>query len=239
MEGYEDTLTSTLFERLLYLPDEVVHAVLFAPTFWPADEIPSAAPIAEVAFWPNWPAPVGSPDRQRVEPDVVIDFPSHRLVVEAKRSDLADQQGAGQLALEWRAAQDGRPVWLLTVGGLVDTRRSTFEGKRAQVLAHLNLAQEQARDFHFGHASWTGLFQAIDAQAGDRPQARRLIADLEAGLALHRVRTRDAGWLVDLVNNPARGIATSPHAFAPAPFERRVGPMGRIATPPSAFRPGK
>jgi len=240
VEAYEDTLTATLFERLLYLPDDVVIAVLSDPSFWPGEGFQPSGPVEDVWFWPCWPAPDGRPDRERIEPDVVIDFPGHRLVIEAKRFDLADQQLPEQLALEWLAAQGERKVWLLTVGGLADSRKTTFAAKRAEMVDQLAaLGCEAPSEVRLGHASWADLFQTIGARAGDRPEARRVVADLEAGLAMHRVRTQRAGWLADLAICAARPITATPVDFQPMSLARTLARLGGIATSPSVFSPGK
>jgi hypothetical protein len=137
-----DTLTSTVSERLLYLPDEMLGDILCGQSIW-GDLTPQRPMlIKEVEFWPWWECPVGccaiglnmlslfgqpgvrpelADNRSVVQPDLVIMFDDRVLVIEAKRRDFCRMQDPKQLACEYNTACDrhpGMPVWLLAVGGL-------------------------------------------------------------------------------------------------------------------------
>src|SRR3954447_22880320 len=103
--GAEDTLTSTVFERLLYLPDEILIAIVFDPSIWTSStKLPRGVNNCE--FWPWWEpekikpiaeldttSPSGmsdgsltmTADQKFIQPDLVIDFDDRILIIEAKR----------------------------------------------------------------------------------------------------------------------------------------------------------
>jgi hypothetical protein len=50
--GSEDTLSATVFERLFYLPDELVGKILFAQSIWDKLAPPPPTRIEKIRFWP-------------------------------------------------------------------------------------------------------------------------------------------------------------------------------------------
>src|ERR1700732_5022612 len=101
--GAEDTLTSTVFERLLYLPDESIITILFSPNVWvnPLDKVPQE--INDHEFWPWWKpttiiatdgldtaedgacgSGVTIQDQKFIQPDLVIKFDDRVLIIETK-----------------------------------------------------------------------------------------------------------------------------------------------------------
>src|SRR5690348_1837547 len=77
--GSEDTLTATLFERLFYLPDELVGKILFDQRIW--GEAASLPPtrVESALFWPRWQrqgdqTAIKPNDRTAILPDVVVKF---------------------------------------------------------------------------------------------------------------------------------------------------------------------
>jgi hypothetical protein len=140
--GAEDTLTATVFERLFYMPDEIVGAILFHKRVW--GEMVVAPPAQfEVRFWPT----LNEENIDSAQPDLVIQFSDRVLVIEAKRNDFGpSQQSASQLKREYDQARTSFPasaVWLLAVGGVPDgqtAKRPTPSGNRCAILWALMFA---------------------------------------------------------------------------------------------------
>lgn len=204
--GAEDTLTATVFERLLYLPDEVVAAVLLEPF----GERPEGAKVRSFQFWPRW-------ERADVpgykEPDVVIEWgpPDVVLVVEAKRYDFAEQQDPAQLAAEWEAARERfpeRPVWLLAVGGIPDTREATIRDIEQRIKKEFATTSDSSGHFQFRGLMWFQLYERLEEALGDEPEPHvgRLLDDIREGMLLHGVTIAKPVWLSDLLEPPWTGI---------------------------------
>ena len=122
----EDSLTSSVFERLALLSDENLWWVLrnacdkqaLAATPLPDN----VGKLEKIEFWPSW-----KPDSQlernssRVEPDVFLRFEQYDIIVEAKRHDFTQSQNIEQWQNELGAwcqeFQTDRPVVLLAIGG--------------------------------------------------------------------------------------------------------------------------
>jgi hypothetical protein len=99
----EDTLTSTVFERLVYLPDNLATTILLrAARPMGMETKPEPGPILESLPWPNL------ADEGVLEPDWVLHTPSYTLVVEAKWGGGV-VPGAAQLRAQWEAAQKRYP----------------------------------------------------------------------------------------------------------------------------------
>jgi hypothetical protein len=118
--SYEDPRTSTIFDALLHLPDEMIWEVLRKAcpcrTFLPE----KIGVLQRYEFWPKW-APEGTENCNYVEPDVFLHFDETDLIIEAKRSDED-----GQYFEEWQRefiAYDNEygltdvPAFLIAFGG--------------------------------------------------------------------------------------------------------------------------
>ena len=84
----EDSLTANIFERLLYLPQNIFLDILFNSLY--EQNIPHSN-IISTEFWPKWPLGNGYK-----EPDVFIRCEKYHLIIEAKRYDDVDQQYRSQ-----------------------------------------------------------------------------------------------------------------------------------------------
>jgi len=244
--GAEDTLTSTVFERLLYLPDEMLIAIVLDPSVWTHSSIKLPKEIIDSEFWPWWePAkikpvaeleatsPPGMPDdpqtmtadQKFIQPDMVIRFDDRVLIVEAKRWDFRSMQIPIQLARQYARASilyPDTPAWLLAVGGLPDGRLNTKSMLRASTLVELRKLDWRLPDsaFHFAALAWHELLKiAIDA-VGDVRAHRRLMIDLRKGLSAHGIHVEPLQWLGDLTSTTWRNA------------------VGEITSQPAVFRPG-
>ncbi len=89
----EDLLTSVLFGRMPYLSDCVHDAFLRA--LLGNEYAGDIGPLSDIQFWPRLSE---SEDRRYVEPDVLIEYPHHRLLIEVK-----PPFGGMQTSKQWRA----------------------------------------------------------------------------------------------------------------------------------------
>lgn len=119
----EDPLTAAIFTRFAYLVPSDAWALLRGACV-PApgdDQLPVAAPAAapDYRFWPRLSPGEGSFNIRHVEPDVLIDWGPHLLIVEAKHNG---NQDATQWANEIRAVRTDarfaeRPLVFIAAGG--------------------------------------------------------------------------------------------------------------------------
>ena len=85
--GIEDTLTSSVFGLLQYLPDDLFWEVLRGSCGASSETLPdSIGTIQNVHFWERLGAE-GTHNTQSVEPDVWIETDQYDVVIEAKKSD--------------------------------------------------------------------------------------------------------------------------------------------------------
>lgn len=204
-EGAEDVLTASVFERLSYLPAELLSSVLGDLLGEPF------GPLQRIDYWPSWYLADGT----RVEPDVLLQGSELTVLVEAKRHDHVRQQLATQLTNElqagWRQNVLSKPCILLTLGGLNDYS----EAGRQRLLAELLplLPAGSAGRFRLICASWQQLYQALEARLppDSPPGCLRLLDDIAKCYAWHGLRTHPMRWLSDL--QPV-ALNTRPGAFA-------------------------
>lgn len=191
-EGAEDVLTATVFERLAYLPETLLCAIL-------ADVLGvSFGALEVIEFWPSW----YLDKDKRVEPDLLLGDGHYRVLVEAKRHDHVRQQRPDQLANEllagWRENYLGDNCILLALGGLDDSTEVGRQRLLVEVLRLLPVGSE-AR-FRLVCCSWQQLYQTI--QTHINPEAplgcQRLLDDIAKSYAWHGLRTHPMRWLGNL-----------------------------------------
>lgn len=204
-EGAEDVLTASVFERLSYLPEDLLARVLSDVLGEPF------GPLQRIEYWPSWYLADGT----RVEPDVLLEGSEYTVLVETKRYDTVRQQLATQLANEllagWQQNVLSDPCILLTLGGLNDYS----EAGRQRLLAELQpyLTNGKAGRFKLVCASWQQLYQALEAHLppDSPPGCLRLLDDIAKCYAWHGLRTHPMRWLTDL--QPV-ALNTCPGEFA-------------------------
>lgn len=120
----EDALTSTIFERLMYLPKELVQYIFKTALF---DMVPGLDlhQIESIEYWPNWDSE-NTTNTNRVEPDVFIRTATQDIIIEAKRYDVK-QQSKTQWKNEIQAyyneyQEEGRSLIFIALGGLHSKR---------------------------------------------------------------------------------------------------------------------
>lgn len=120
----EDPKTSTIFETLMLLPDNLFWNILRNSTRNDKSNLPEdAGQLQSYYFWPKW-NPTNTNNTNYVEPDVFFRFEKIDVIVEAKYGD-----DSGQYYEEWEREviaysnefeKDKRNVILLSVGGNPD-----------------------------------------------------------------------------------------------------------------------
>jgi hypothetical protein len=191
-EGAEDVLTASVFERLAYLPDELLTAVLSELLGEPF------GPLQAIEYWPSWRLPDGT----RVEPDVLLQDAQRCVLIEAKRHDHVRQQSPRQLANEllagWHGEYLGDSCILLKLGGLEDASENGRQRLLGEVLDRLPAGS--ATRFSLVCRSWQQLYQALESQLDPESPAglQRLLDDIAKCYAWHGLRTHPMRWLADL-----------------------------------------
>ena len=120
----EDSLTAAVFSHLLHLPVGMFWEILRRACY--SDQLPQhPGSLLGVVPWPSW-SSKGTLNADRVVPDLFIRFSDFDLIIEAKRWDVGMQDLAQWqrelLAYANEYGGGGKPVRLLAVGGLWDTR---------------------------------------------------------------------------------------------------------------------
>lgn len=194
----EDSLTSSVFERLALLSDEHLWWVLrnacdkqaLAAKPLPED----VGKLEKIEFWPSW-----NPDlqlernNQRVEPDVFLRFEELDIIVEAKRHDFAQLQNEEQWQNEFGAwfqeFQTDRPVLLLAIGG------NTSVGTLYVQLEHL---KQQFCEFRVEQLHWEMLRDAVfelSNRFSNDAQLAHLFDQLDIVFDFFGVRSLKMRWL--------------------------------------------
>lgn len=229
VEGAEDVLTATCFERLSYLPDHVVAEVFV--NLAADDSVNSAqfdaAGLDKIQYWPRWHLSNEGREREAVEPDVVLYLGATCVIVEAKRFDSGRMQEAAQLARELRASVKCADlagidrIVLLTIGGLNDYSREARASLKKEIDDELNGALDWPRGYALITRSWKQLFKAIEdavRAVNGRDATRygsgldRLLDDLRNALRWHKIATSPQYWFSDFA-----GVGISSSEFV-APF---------------------
>lgn len=118
-DTYEDPKTSSVFEIMLMLPDDLFWWVLRTACL-DNDNLPQVAgSIVDYQFWPHW-DPTGTTNNTFVEPDVFIRFQSFDLIIEAKygeRSGQYSQQWENEIIAYRNEYGNDKPLYFIAVGG--------------------------------------------------------------------------------------------------------------------------
>jgi len=116
----EDSLTSFVFEKLSYLPNELFEYVIRHSV---NEDIPEFdfKSLREIIYWPHWNSDKTT-NKKFVEPDVFIRFEKYDLLIEAKRYD-ENQQYFSQWENEIIAYQneyesDNKKLVFIALGGI-------------------------------------------------------------------------------------------------------------------------
>lgn len=125
----EDAFTSTIFERLNYLPVELFAEILKQSVYGGFPNL-DFNKINEYSFWPHWNSE-GTDNANYVEPDVFIRFQNFDLIIEAKRYD-DNQQKKSQWKNEIKAyfneySEENKKLIFIALGGINDEKKEVVE----------------------------------------------------------------------------------------------------------------
>lgn len=136
-KGNEDALTSSIFERLMYLPQELLQYIFSEALFDPIADL-ELHQIESIEYWPRWDSE-NTQNTNFVEPDVFMRTAKQDIIIEAKRSD-AKQQLKHQWRNEIQAyyneyAKDEKQLIFIALGGLhtKETELIKLKGKEHQI----------------------------------------------------------------------------------------------------------
>lgn len=120
-KGSEDSLTSSVFGLLFYLPVELLWEILYNACYYP--HLPKQpGKILGKDIWPRWNCN-GTENKNFIEPDVFIRFENFDLIIEAKRYDDIQQQYRQQWINQITAYNNEygqntkRPLYFIAIGG--------------------------------------------------------------------------------------------------------------------------
>ncbi|WP_412479585.1 hypothetical protein [Azonexus sp. IMCC34839] len=196
LDGAEDVLTATVFERLSYLPEPILNEFLEELLQTKDDQIGA---VQEIKFWPSDYSLNGG----KIEPDVVIYGSERTVLVEAKRTDCKIQQNPAQLARELQAVIEKDEVQfpiLLTIGGLKDYSLEETAKLKEDVESVLD---DEKFEFDLVCKSWQEIFLTLESailKAGSEsmPGLQRMLNDVAATYEWHGIRSQGHRWLSEL-----------------------------------------
>ena len=216
----EDSLTSSVFERLALLSDENLWWVLrnaCDKQALAAKPLPdNVGKLEKFEFWPSW-----KPDSQlernssRVEPDVFLRFEQYDIIVEAKRHDFTQSQNIEQWQNELGAwcqeFQTDRPVVLLAIGG------NTTVGTCEVELEHLS------QQFRVERLHWEMLRDAVfelSSRFSNDTQLAHLFDQLDIVFEFFGVSSLKMRWLCYLRSMSVENVNPSQLSSALADVRR-------------------
>jgi hypothetical protein len=116
----EDALTSSIFEKLNYLPTELFLGIIDESIIHFPFKLRGST-LNELSFWPRWSHEKLNKYQFR-EPDLFIKFEDFDLIIEAKRDDN-NQQNQGQWqeqikSYKYEYREDNKPLYFIALGGV-------------------------------------------------------------------------------------------------------------------------
>lgn len=128
-DTHEDSKTSSVFENLVLLPDEIVWQILRRACSRGENLPRQVGSLLHYSFWPHWDQS-GTHNKLFVEPDVFFRFQELDVLIEAKLGD-----GKGQYRDQWERelmaylneyVDDNKPSVLIAVGGTETATATTL-----------------------------------------------------------------------------------------------------------------
>jgi hypothetical protein len=145
----EDALTSSVFERLMYLPKELFQQIVSKALL---QEIPNLdlTQIESLEYWPHWDSE-GSTNKNFVEPDIFIRTKNQDIIIEAKRYD-SRQQYKGQWKNELVSyknvyGEEQKELIFIALGGL-----RTKSSEKIEILD---------QEIVIYKCKWSGILQSV------------------------------------------------------------------------------
>lgn len=117
---YEDPKTSSVFENLMLLPDNVFWHILKSSCFYNDGMLTNSGRLLSYEFWSHWDN-TGTDNNAYVEPDLFLRFEEFDVIIEAKYGDYGGQylkQWTQELtAYDNEYRKEEKPVIFIAVGG--------------------------------------------------------------------------------------------------------------------------
>lgn len=238
LHGDEDTLTSSVFERLSYLDPQIAWDVLrCACGASGTDRFPGfPGGEQEWRFWPSLSPAEKDRNERFVEPDILLLVPGYAVILESKhRSAQYSDQWVSQVRAA-RLAHPTRQVLHIAVGG-----SSQLQHQEGTKLAQETLAHHSEAQGAFYYLSWRQLGAELSALTQpDRTHAgqRRLVQAVLQALAAWGYRRRL--WLHSLpvlsTKLSSSALATwKPVVHRPRTLGLAHLPLNRITRTPPAL----
>ncbi len=125
----EDTLTSSVFGHLFYLPLELAWEILREAVF--DHDLPRhCGDLESYEFWPKWDSE-GTDNSRFVEPDVFLRFSEFDMIIEAKRWEFGMQsstQWKNQIiAYRNEYPETAKPLFYVAIGGIHGEGKQSLE----------------------------------------------------------------------------------------------------------------
>lgn len=195
----EDTLTSVVIERLIYLGGAVWAKLLSKSAVHPNwNRSIDPGEIQSIEFWPSW-----SFDGRRIEPDCLIRFRSLDLIIEAKRWDGMPQQYMDQWKRELQAyrlsiSNHANRVAFLALGGHQSIDHESIEVRWSKLVESTDIFAVTT-EFYLLEESWEGLWSRLGSIKSELPDMNRfgasqIFEDIRAGMELHGIRVVPPAW---------------------------------------------
>jgi len=207
---YEDLLTSSVFERIRYLPDEAIAKLFDRITLPVRVDATELGNFQSMLFWPHYEF-----NGRRVEPDVVVEFEELVVGIEAKRPVPGAAHTETQLLDQLEAIRDSlgpiedepRDVVLVAVGGrpakLVEPRENVIQ------------------------ISWRDLWEHLRSLDVDGAVVR-IVEDIQTALELAEVRTKDRLFFGSLQGADLGGQSTFRRRWRINSPPRRLTPISPV-----------
>jgi len=175
----EDLITSSVFERLPYLPDTLIAAFMTALMEHDALKIEALGDYKEISFWPRYAS--ANEKRSYTEPDLVIEFTNAIIVVEVKPPWGAQDhaQWEREVAALIKQEEPSTALFLLAIGGQAHNWR--------------HLARQLENDFADHHlnitfCTWNKVSQVLlTLKEAASERDKRILDDQLQALELHGI----------------------------------------------------
>ena len=134
----EDSLTSSVFDGLKYLPTEIFYSILKKALYH--DKLPNiSGELVNIFFWDKWNAKDTS-NSNFVEPDLLLQFEDFDVIIEAKRYDDFQQsknQMKNEIQAYYNVFDGNKTLYFVQLGGLYskeDEDDFCFNDKKIKIL---------------------------------------------------------------------------------------------------------
>ena len=140
-ETNEDRKTSSIFENLMLLPDNVFWHILRTSCFYNERMFKISGQLLDYQFWCHWDR-TGTDNTNYVEPDVFLRFEHFDVIIEAKYTDWGGQYV--QYEQQWKQeitaylneyGNEEKPVIFIAIGGnlSVDVEEVKIRGSKYSI----------------------------------------------------------------------------------------------------------